>query len=110
MVGVGAADNDLSVRVKLECHLGADINPQRLTDRLGHGGLALRGQGSDFVDERDDWRSFCRTRLRGMFLTVSMPQTRCDLDADRGAGRLEQVGEDLDVIRRGERAVDTVGK
>ena len=58
MFGVGAADDDLSVIVKFECHLGADIDPQRLTDRLGQGDLALRRHGCDFVDDRHTRRSF----------------------------------------------------
>ena len=59
MLGVGAADDDLSVLVEFECHLGADIDPERLTDRLGQGDLALRGHGGDFVDDRHDRRSLC---------------------------------------------------
>ena len=53
MLGVGAADDDLSVLVEFECHLGADIDPQRLTDRLGEGDLA-----------RDCRRSWWRLRGR----------------------------------------------
>ena len=49
MLGVGAADDDSSILVEFERHLGADIDPQRLTDRLGHSDLALGGHRGDFV-------------------------------------------------------------
>ena len=62
MLGLGTADDDLSVLVEFERHLGADIDPQRLTDRLGQGDLAFRGHGGDFVNDRHDRRSLRATR------------------------------------------------
>ena len=41
MLDVGTADDNLPVFMELECHLEADTGPQRLTDRLGQGNLAL---------------------------------------------------------------------
>ena len=67
MLGGGAADDNLSIVLEVECDLGADIDLQCPADSLGQRDLALRGHCRDFVDDRHDLHSFCALRIRKDF-------------------------------------------
>ena len=65
MLGVGMADDDLSVAVEFECHPGTDTGPQRLADRPGQGDLARRRHGGNFAEDWHDRRSSCAASQSG---------------------------------------------